>query len=232
MDDKLQTNQFVIHDAIKEGNTNLAKSLIDQFPKEIYLTDDDNRTTLHWACSLNNQTIVEYILSKKQVDIDDLVDLSGWTPLHIISSIGNIEIFQKLLTIDPKPDLNLQTNQGTTCLHLAISKNNYEIVKSLVENGASCRVKDKKGYTPLHRASAIGSIPIVKLLMDKGKVNVNAKDNDGWTSLHHALAEGHGDVAVLLVSLGADAKIENNQQELPIDIAVDDKVKKYFVENI
>ncbi|EGW31413.1 uncharacterized protein SPAPADRAFT_61975 [Spathaspora passalidarum NRRL Y-27907] len=232
MNDSEQTNKFVIHDAIKAGNTNLAKSLIDQFPKEIYLFDDDNRTPLHWACSLNNLTIVEYILSKNQVDIDDLVDSSGWTPLHITASIGNPEIFEKLLAVEPKPDLDLATNQGTTCLHLAISKNNYDIVKKLVEAKASCKVKDKKGDTPLHRASAIGSIPTVKLLVEKGKVNINAKDNDGWTSLHHALAEGHGDVAVLLVSLGADPQIKTDAGELPIDVAVDDKVRKYFVESI
>lgn len=231
MDDSEKINQFVIHDAIKQNNTNLAKHLIDEFPKELYLPDDDERTPLHWACSFNNVELVDYILLKKSdVDIDELADASGWTPLHIVSSLGNIEIFNRLLELNP--DLNEVTNQGTTCLHLAISKNNFAIVEKLVDSKANCKKKDKKGYTPLHRAASIGSIPIVKLLCEKGNINVNARDNDGWTALHHALAEGHGDVAVLLASLGANSLIKSDAGELPIDVAVDDKVKTYYLLNI
>ncbi|KAG7660499.1 NAS6 [[Candida] subhashii] len=233
MDDSDKTNQFVIHDAIKQNNTNLAKQLIDQFPKELYSVDEDERTPLHWACTFNNLELVEYILSKKasdDVEIDELVDSSGWTPLHIVSSLGNIEIFNRLLEL--KPDLNEVTNQGTTCLHLAISKNNFAIVEKLIENGANCKKKDKTGHTPLHRASSIGSIPTVKLLCEKGNINVNAKDNDGWTALHHALAEGHADVAVELVGLGADPQLKSDTGELPIHVAVDDKVKQYFLSHI
>lgn len=244
-----QSNKFAIHDAIKEGNTLLAKKLIDEQPaSKLYISDDDERTPLHWAVSFNNLDLVQYILLKtpNDLDIDEYVDGSGWTPLHIAASLGNSTIFNQLLrrangsstttsnnSTQPELDVNLQTNSGTTCLHLAISKNNYDIVKELIETyKANCRIKDKKGYTPLHRAASIGSIPIIKLLVEKGKININAQDNDGWTSLHHALAEGHGDVAVLLVKLGADPNIVNNDGETPVKVAVDDKVAKYFTENI
>ena len=45
-----QSNKFAIHDAIKEGNTLLAKKLIDEQPaSKLYISDDDERTPLHWA---------------------------------------------------------------------------------------------------------------------------------------------------------------------------------------
>lgn len=63
----------------------------------------------------------------------------------------------------------------------------------LLENNppASARVRDKRGQYPLHRAAAVGSVPMVNLLL-KHKSPLNATDSAGYTALHHAVAEGHG----------------------------------------
>ncbi|KAK6205363.1 ankyrin repeat-containing domain protein [Scheffersomyces amazonensis] len=236
MTDNNTEDKYALHEAIRQGKTLLAKHMIDTDAKQILIKDDDDRSPLHWACSMNNLELVEYIIKPrptiKNLDIDEMEDAGGWTPLHIAASVGNLSIFELLVTkLDA--DVNETTSTGVAPIHLAISKNHYDIVKRLVEDfKASCRVKDKKGFTPLHRAAAIGSQPIIKLLVEKGKVNINAKDNEGWTALHHALAEGHGDAGVLLVSLGADATIENVDGDTPIKVAVDEKVAKYFKDHI
>jgi 26S proteasome non-ATPase regulatory subunit 10 len=56
---------------------------------------------------------------------------------------------------------------------------------------ASARVKDKRGQYAIHRAAAVGSVPIVELLI-KNKSPISATDVAGQTPLHHAVAEGHG----------------------------------------
>lgn len=196
-----KTNEFIIQNAINEGNINLAKKLIDENPKDLYKKDNDGRTPLHLACSINNLELVNYILSKtpKNLDIDEFIDDAGWTPIHVISSVGNISIFNQLMNHDPQPDLNLKTNTGTTCLHIAIGKNNYEIIKELIENfKVNCRIKDKRGITPLHRAAAIGSFPITRLLVEKGKVNITATDSDGLTAIDEARLEGHQEIVEYL----------------------------------
>lgn len=163
------------------------------------------------------------------IDIDELTDESGWTPLHIASSIGNLEIFEILMNHDPKPDVNLQTITGQTPLHYAVSKNNYQICEILiVKYNASARIKDKRGQYPIHRAASIGSIKLIELLVNKGKSQLNSKDNSSWTPMHHALAEGHGDIGLLLVKLGADPKIKDSDDKTPLDVSVDDKVAKFF----
>ncbi|KAI5952557.1 NAS6 [Candida jiufengensis] len=229
-----ENNDYPIQNAIKEGKINLAKQLITENPKHLYQKDSDERTPLHWAVSANNIDLVKFIIScSPDTNIDEYVDLSGWSPLHIASSIGNIEILNLFMHMNNPPDINSKTDLGTTPLHLAISKNHLNYVRTLInEFNANCKTKDKKGYTPLIRASSIGSIPIIQELLQK-KVPVNAKDNDGWTSLHHALAEGHGDVAVYLVEKGgADPNILNNEDLKPIQVSVDEKVGRYFKDHI
>lgn len=201
--------------------------------KEIISKDADNRTALHWAVSSQAAEIVTYLLSHmKEVDLDTLTDDAGWTPIHIAASIGNVPILKELCERQIKPDLNQVTFQGVTALHLAVSKTHYTTVEYLLANGASTRIKDKKGQLPLHRACAIGSSKMVTLLCAKLSP-VNAKDNQGWTPLFQALAEGHGDVAVLLVNqYSADKDIQDNNEKTASDVALNDEVRKYFENHV
>lgn len=109
-------------------------------------------------------------------------------------------------------------------LHLASSKKNISIVQILIENKCSARVKDKRGQLPLHRAAAVGSVPILKQLLKEGKSPVNATDIDGYTALHQAIAEGHGLAAILLLQSGADPLKRDRDRKLAIELVPDDKV--------
>lgn len=80
-----------------------------------------------------------------------------------------------------------------TALHFAASKSNVEVARKFFAQNppASSRVKDKRGQYPLHRAAAVGSTPMVKLLLEN-RSPINVTDVAGYTALHHAVAEGHG----------------------------------------
>lgn len=81
-----------------------------------------------------------------------------------------------------------------TALHLVASKSNLDLARKLLDlkpNPASTRVRDNRGQYPIHRAAAVGSAPMVDLLI-KYKSPLNAVDSYGQTPLHHAVAEGHG----------------------------------------
>lgn len=84
-------------------------------------------------------------------------------------------------------------------------------------------MKDKRGQLALHRAAAIGSVPLVKLLLDN-KSPLNATDISGYTALHHAIAEGHGDTAIFIIKAGAETGKKDVDGNLAIDLAPDTKV--------
>ena len=132
-----------------------------------------------------------------------------------------------------------------TAVHFTASKNNLEIARKLLSHGATARVKDKRGQLPLHRAAAIGSVPMVNLMLEN-KSPLNATDISGLTALHHgkfaaflvrleddgldadlfkAISEGHGDTALALLKAGAEADKRDVDGNLAIDLAPDRKVK-------
>lgn len=88
-------------------------------------------------------------------------------------------------------------------------------------------MKDKRGQLPLHRAAAIGSVPLVKLLIEEGKSPLNATDVDGLTALHHAISEGHGEAALTLLRAGAEADKRDSNGQLAIELSPDSKVRDF-----
>ncbi|KAH9883717.1 ankyrin repeat-containing domain protein [Xylariomycetidae sp. FL2044] len=119
------------------------------------------------------------------------------------------------------------TSTRRTALHFVASKNNLEVARRLLNNqpSASARVRDKRGQYPLHRAAAVGSVPMVKLLLDH-RSPLNASDSAGYTALHHAVAEGHGDTAVALLKAGAEIDKQDSDGYLALDLAPDKEVRR------
>lgn len=228
------TASFPLHEACREGQEGKVRELLNEDPGLCLSKDLDSRYPIHWAVSYQHEKVVDLLLSHmRNVDLDDLVDESGWSPLHIASSVGNLNIVKSLLSLSIKPDLDLATSQGVTALHLACSKQHLPVASLLIEEGASVRKKDTRNQLALHRAASVGNIPLVKLLCDQ-KSPVNSKDTQGWTPLFHALSEGHGDVAVLLVlEYNAEYRdLRDNNDKTAMDVVPDEKVKEYFQQNV
>jgi 26S proteasome non-ATPase regulatory subunit 10 len=116
-------------------------------------------------------------------------------------------------------------NLGQTALHFCASKIALDLARLLLKQSppASARIKDKRGQLPLHRAAAIGSVPMMKILLD-AKSPLDATDVDGMTALHHAVCEGHGDAALLLLTMGADFEKEDRDGKRALDLVPDAKV--------
>ncbi|THC96348.1 hypothetical protein EYZ11_004163 [Aspergillus tanneri] len=222
--------KFPLHEAAREGKTPTAESLLNANPKLAVVKDDDERLPIHWAVAYNRLPIVELLVSTKHFD-PDVEDGSGWTPLMIASSLKNAEgdpIIDLLLR--KGADVTVKSVSGQNALHFATSKGNISTVRTLIANKCSARVKDKRGQLPLHRAAAIGSTPIIKVLLEEGRSPVNATDIDGLTALHHAISEGHGDAAITLLKAGAETDKRDSDDRLAIDLAPDAKVRSYIVQ--
>ncbi|KAI1243719.1 hypothetical protein MGN70_013585 [Eutypa lata] len=221
-------SKYAIHAAAREGRVTVVESLLNADPKLARLKDDDGRLPIHWAASSNQPAIVLLLAQQKDFDPDIEAsqpplfifvekDGSGWTILMIAASVKDGDAIVDLL-LQKGADVNQKT-----------SKNNLEVARKLLENKspASTRVRDKRGQYPLHRAAAVGSVPMINLLL-KNRSPLNATDMSGYTALHHAIAEGHGDAAVALLKAGAEIDKRDSDGQLPLDLAPDKEVRRYI----
>ena len=64
-----------------------------------------------------------------------------------------------------------------------------------------------------------GQKNIVKILLERGDIDLNRRDAEGNTALHYACREGFRDLVVLLLEKGADASSVNHRGETPLHAA-------------
>lgn len=95
-------------------------------------------------------------------------------------------------------------------LALACERGDFDLVKKLILLKADVNVKDKDGWTLLHKAVYYGDgeTEIVRLLLEHG-ADVNAKDTNGWTPLHLATQYCRTEPCELLLQYGADVNVKD-----------------------
>ena len=81
----------------------------------------------------------------------------GWTPLHLASFFGHIEVANLLLARGA--DVNAQDDEGNTPLGRAIffARGRHEIIDVLRKHGAKDDVPNLAGETPRDLAGRIGA---------------------------------------------------------------------------
>jgi ankyrin repeat protein len=164
----------------------------------------------------------------------------GWTPLMIAVSAGRGDIVQTLL--DRGASVNHSNDNGQISLHYAASKGRLEMMQLLLRNGSKINTKDKyvshyckiklpthftnrkeemifcfyQGMTPFHRSVSKGDLDVVTLLLNTGKVEIDAQDKEGNSALHMAAEDEHIEMYKLLLDKGADFKLQNKVHQLKI----------------
>ncbi|OGW81894.1 MAG: hypothetical protein A3G33_05290 [Omnitrophica bacterium RIFCSPLOWO2_12_FULL_44_17] len=85
----------------------------------------------------------------------------------------------------------------------AVARGATEEIKQLIRGGINLEMKDENGSSPLIRASAVGDIPIMRLLLDHG-ADIEHQNDAQQSSLVAAFTKGQRVAARLLIASGAD----------------------------
>jgi len=162
--------------------------IMSKFATRPSLNSNDIRgkTALIYASAFGNKDIVEYLVSKSEIDVNILDDTQK-SALHHAS----------------KRTRRRRGELGDT---------QAEIVNLLLHAGAYIEGRDHNGCTALMFAVANGDDTVTRALLD-ARANVNVKDFEGHTPLDYTRNFGHDNLTKLLRSFGAmgeESDEENN----------------------
>ena len=121
-------------------------------------------------------------------------------------------------SLDPKDD----TRRASPVV-MAASEGRKAIVDVLLRFGANLFDRDAYGYTALHWTVVRHHFGVIMTLnaYSRGFAGwLNSQDDSGNTALHLAAERGYTDAAKLLVKLGAEKNLQNNDGRSPLDLAV------------
>ena len=94
----------------------------------------------------------------------------------------------------------------------AVKNGSASNVRESLRQGANPNEKDSQNRTGLHWAAQLGSLGIVRCLIEH-EAQVNVSDNLGFTPLVVAAGEGHDLIVRELLDAGASAKIRVRSNE-------------------
>uniref|UniRef100_A0A7S4H8K6 Uncharacterized protein n=1 Tax=Guillardia theta TaxID=55529 RepID=A0A7S4H8K6_GUITH len=131
-----------LHDAIENGNVELAKEKLDKVP--LNATGVDGDTALHLACLYGMKEIVDLLIQRGE-DVN-ATDQEGSTPLHDACAGGYFEIVSALL--EAKAAVNVADSDNDTPLHNATNGDHIKVVQLLLSAGADKKAENDAGETP------------------------------------------------------------------------------------
>lgn len=135
---------------------------------------------------------------------------------------GNEQIRNLLLEFGA--DIKKKGRNGRTPLmEMVIEKRKLDGIKALLDLGANINTTDPHGKTPLMAsADKYYSLPILDLLLQYDKVDVDKQNKCGWTALHYAARTGKREIVEKLLVAGARSTIKNWKRKTAADIARED----------
>ena len=114
---------------------------------------------------------------------------------------------------------------GDTALHMAAAGFRADMVQALIDHGADCTARNRRGAQPLHYAADTNrwapqaQAAVIACLTAAG-APVNATDKSGTTPLHRAVRTRSSPAVEALLKAGADPRTRNGQGSSPLHLAV------------
>lgn len=219
---------FSLFRAVRSNNSKSVKQLLprvlDQFTNLHKITMPNNRKTTFLDCVAKhgNAKVLEAVVSNCKQTLDEMLRLAV---MH-----ANLDAVKVLLS--KGADIRTRHRHylyDESLLHCAVKSESLEMVKFLIDQGASTpndsRLLRSRSHpltyyhnTELHEAAMLRGdrVDIVRLLVEKGKWDVNAVSASGYQkdgmyrAIHYAAASNNIAVARYLVSKGCNVRAVTN----------------------
>lgn len=155
-----------------------------------------------------------------------LYTIAGLKSLDCLRSVHNAYLFTLINTQfeDNMLPYNIKDNEGKNVLHTMIMMNYKPQIDYLI-NTIKINVNEPDIYknTPLHYATKLQRIDIIKLLLNSGIKDINAINNNHETPLLIAILLKNYEIIKLLLKSGALMSVKRGRFILNINEYIDDE---------
>jgi ankyrin repeat protein len=222
-----------IFDALRKGDIQGVKALVEKTPQVLDARDGDGMTPLHYAALGGNAELVDYLIDKGAKI--DLKSAQLKTPLHLAAINDRKDAVAALLKrgaaletrddylrtalilcarergqvatgrvlIEAGADVNAVDKFGSSALDLAAWRGKSEFVDLLLEKGARVPTSGEKWREGLSLAASQGLTNLFRRLTEGGQ-DLKAADASGESLLHAAAAGGSAEIIGILLGKGFD----------------------------
>ena len=160
-------------------------------------------------------------------DIDESWDnFSLWSsfgagsPLYYAAFCGFYDLVERLITKNPE-EVHKESGWIIAPLFAALYKRHFRVADLLHRHGAAVYVQGHSGGTPLHAASALGQVDIMRWLLNHG-ANANDRDGHYWTPLHRAAIRMRLEAVQVLLDHNPDINSRTDEGDTVLSMAIDD----------
>ena len=205
--DKLRVTPLLT--AAGHGHSAVARALVEAGAKvNLCAEGSGGRSPLLVASYHGHHEVVRLLLGNGAAVHHTVED--GRSAAYLAASNGNLSNPKVIgLLLQHGIDLNHKANDGSSALGAAVScgHTGMAMMTALVHHGADVNLEsgdDRRiGSTPLALAAQMGSLKVVKHLIDLGALVNKTVAGDGRTPLYMASQEGHAAVVQYLGDQGA-----------------------------
>ncbi|PAF52904.1 hypothetical protein BKH42_08865 [Helicobacter sp. 13S00482-2] len=149
-----ENNDSLLQYSIKNSETEVYKYLLSR-GADLFIKNDLGEMILHSVIYSNKIERLDYLFQTypSLTKIINDTNIEGITPILFSIIFEQKAFFDRFLQMGA--DIHLGEKEDVTPLHMAClikfpdPKDNFEIVRTLVESGASVRLKTKNGHYPL-----------------------------------------------------------------------------------
>ena len=154
-----------VADAAQQGDLEQIRALIKS-GADVNAPQGDGMTALHWAAQNGDAGMAELLLYAG-ANPGATTRLGAYTPLHLASASGRVEVTRALIRAGAR--VQAATATGATPLHLAADAGSAELVGALIEGGALVNATESYALrTPLMFAAARNRVEAVRALLAGG----------------------------------------------------------------
>ncbi len=197
-------SKLPLHYAVERGHIESVRVLLE-YGGDPTAVSGHHPPPIHIACSHGKLEIVKLMVEKCGVSVLQTRDEEGGTTLHSSTVSINCRDLVAYL-VQHGVDANDVDVNGFSPLSNAIQLGSVYAVEELLKQGGDPRIKDKLGYTALHRAVLSERIEVFRKIASSDAVYVMAKtaDSQGKYPIHHALKLGLHEIVVALLAVTAE----------------------------